>query len=35
MISLSFIFVIIASIGFILRAWNSAIDADKNRGESA
>jgi TRAP-type mannitol/chloroaromatic compound transport system permease small subunit len=34
MISLSFIFVIIASIGFILRAWNSAIEADKNRGES-
>ncbi len=35
MISLSFSFVIIASISFMLRAWNSAIDADKNRGESA
>ncbi len=35
MISLSFSFVIIASIGFMLRAWNSAIDADKKTGESA
>ena len=35
MISISFIFVIIASIGFMLRAWNSAVDADKNEGESA
>lgn len=41
MISLSFIFVIIASVGFMLRALNHAIDSDKsdtqsnNTGESA
>ena len=35
MISLSFIFVIIASLGFMLRAWNNAVDADKKTGDSA
>ncbi len=35
MISLSFIFVIISSIGFMLRAFNRAIDDDtNNKGES-
>jgi TRAP-type mannitol/chloroaromatic compound transport system permease small subunit len=32
-ISLSFIFVIIASLGFMLRAWNNAVDADKKTGD--
>ena len=38
MISLSFIFVVISSIGFMLRSLNRAIDSDKNNstlGESA
>jgi len=34
MISLSFIFVIIGSVGFMLRALNRAIDTDNNSGES-
>jgi TRAP-type mannitol/chloroaromatic compound transport system permease small subunit len=34
MISLSFIFVIIASVGFMLRAFNKAMDADHSIGKS-
>ena len=34
MISVSFIFVIIASIGFMLRAFNQAVDTDNTTGKS-